>query len=119
MRQSGKVSAMKHEDFNVKENGFVGHLAQPDNGGERAVIVTMGGEKSILPGVKIAERFADYGFIGLAVSLFGAEGIPASPDRIPLEMLESAVRYLKEKKKVSSVSTYGQSMGSIFAALTA
>lgn len=29
-------------------------------------------EKSILPGIKIAERFADFGICGLAVSLFGA-----------------------------------------------
>ena len=57
-------------DFIMKENGFVGHLAEPDSGGEKAVFVIMGGEQSILPGIKIAERFADYGFIGLAVQHF-------------------------------------------------
>lgn len=110
---------MKRENFTVEEHGFCGHLAEPDEGASKAVIVIMGGEKGLLPGRMIAERFADYGFIGLAVSLFGAEGLPDSPDQVPLELLEHAVEYLKEVKKVSSVSTYGQSMGSIFAVLTA
>lgn len=110
---------MKRMDFNKKEHGFVGHLAEPEQAGDKAVIVIMGGEQSILPGIKIAERFADYGFIGLAVSLYGAEGLPESPDRCPLEMFESAVNYLRSEKKIAHISTYGQSMGSIFAALTA
>lgn len=114
-----KGSGMKQENFTVKEYGFCGHLAEPDEGANKAVIVIMGGEKGLLPGRMIAERFADYGFMGLAVSLFGAEGLPDSPDQVPLELLENAVKFLKEVKKVSSVSAYGQSMGSIFAVLTA
>ena len=39
---------MRHEDFNYKQHGFVGHLAEPDNGSDRAVIIVMGGEQSIL-----------------------------------------------------------------------
>jgi hypothetical protein len=63
---------MKHEDFSMRADGFVGHSAEPDGGSDRAVIIIMGGEQSILPGIKFAERFADYGITGLAVSLFGA-----------------------------------------------
>ena len=110
---------MKYIDFNMKEHGFVGHLAEPERGSDKAVIVIMGGEQSILPGIKIAERFADYGLIGLSVSLFGAEGLPDSPDRCPLEMFESAVNYLKSERNIAHISTYGQSMGSIFAVLVA
>ena len=110
---------MRHENFNIYEHGFVGHLAEPDAGSDRAVIIVMGGEQSLLPGVKFAERFADFGITGLAVSLFGAEGLPASPDRIPLELIEAAVKYLREEKKILHLSIYGQSMGSIFAALAA
>lgn len=32
---------MKHEDFNYKEHGFVGHLTEPDGGSDKAVIVIM------------------------------------------------------------------------------
>lgn len=35
---------MKYEDFNWKEHGFVGHLAEPDGGSDKAVLVIMGGE---------------------------------------------------------------------------
>ena len=110
---------MKHEDFNFTQNGFAGHLAEPDEGSDRAVIVIMGGEQSLLPGIKFAERFADYGITGLAVSLFGTEGLPDSPDRIPLDMFLPAVRHLREKKQIEHISVYGQSMGSIFAVLAA
>ena len=110
---------MKHEDFNFKQHDFVGHLAEPDAGSDRAVIVIMGGEQSLLPGIKFAERFADYGITGLAVSLFGAEGLPDTPNQIPLEMFLPAVRYLREHKRIGHISVYGQSMGSIFAILVA
>ena len=32
---------MIHENFNFKEHGFAGHLAEPDGGSDRAVIVVM------------------------------------------------------------------------------
>lgn len=110
---------MKHKNFNMREHGFVGHLAEPDSGSDCAVIVIMGGEQSLLPGKKFAERFADYGITGLSVSLFGAEGLPCSPDQVPLDMFIPAVNYLKEKKHIEHISVYGQSMGSIFAVLVA
>ena len=91
---------MKHENFNFKQHGFVGHLAEPDAGSDRAVIVIMGGEQSLLPGIKFAERFADYGIMGLAVSLFGADGIPDAPNQIPLDMFLPAVSYLRSKKHI-------------------
>ena len=110
---------MKHRDFNMAEHGFVGHMAEPDGGSDKAVIIVMGGEQSLLPGIKFAERFADYGIIGLSVSLFGAEGLPDSPDQIPVDMFVPATVFLKDEKKIKHISIYGQSMGSIFAVLAA
>ena len=55
---------LKYKNFNMKDDGFVGHLAEPEQASDKAVIVIMGGEQSLLPGIKIAERFGDYGFIG-------------------------------------------------------
>ena len=110
---------MKYMDFTMKKDGFVGHMAEPDGGSDRAVIIIMGGEQSLLPGIKFAERFADYGITGLAVSLFGAEGLPDSPSAIPIDMFLPAAEYLREQKQICHVSVYGQSMGSIFAVMVA
>lgn len=41
---------LKHINFNMKEHGFVGHLAEPEQTNGKAVIVIMGGEQSFLPG---------------------------------------------------------------------
>ena len=109
---------MIYTDFNINEHGFAGHMAEPDGSSDRAVIIVMGGEQSLLPGIKFAERFADYGITGLAVSLFGAEGLPDSPNAIPLDMFIPAVDILKQKG-IDHLSIYGQSMGSIFAVLAA
>ena len=102
---------LKHINFNMKEHGLVGHLAEPEQTNGKAVIVIMGGEQSFLPGIKIAsrfpcksaERFADYGFTGLAVSLFGAEGLPDTPDRCPLEM--KGFKILQNRKRFAQ--SYG------------
>jgi dienelactone hydrolase len=67
---------MRYLHFTVAADGFTGHIAEPEAKAAQAVIIVMGGEKSLLPGIKIAERFADYGIAGLAVSLFGADGLP-------------------------------------------
>ena len=101
-----EVKIMKHADFNFHQHGFVGHLAEPDAGSDRAVIVIMGGEQSLLPGIKLAERFADYGITGLAVSMFGADGIPDAPNQIPLDMFLPAVNYLKIKKRIEHIRQY-------------
>jgi esterase/lipase len=110
---------MRYLQFTVAADGFTGHMAEPEEKAVQAVIIVMGGEKSFLPGIKIAERFADYGIAGLAVSLFGADGLPKGPDRIPIDMFEPAVRYLKETRKFAKVSIYGISMGSVASALAA
>lgn len=39
---------VKYEHFNMREHGFVGHLAEPDTGSDKAVIVIMGGEQSLI-----------------------------------------------------------------------
>lgn len=110
---------LKHKSFSMEKDGFVGHLAETDENSDTAVIVIMGGEKSVLPAIKVAERFAEYGIVGLAVSLYDAEGLPKSVDRIPLDMFKCAISYLKNELKIKKVSIYGMSMGSLFAAMTA
>ena len=111
---------MIYTDFSMDKDGFVGHMVEPEkNNTNHVVIVIMGGEKSIVSGIKVSERFADFGIIGISISLFGAEGLPKDVDRIPLEMFEPVIKYLKNVKKVKSISVYGLSMGTVYAALVA
>lgn len=107
---------MNRINYNMKEHGFVGHLSVPEQNTKHGVIVIMGGEQSLLPGTLIADRFADYGIAALAVSLFGAEGLPEGADQIPLDMFIPAIKVLKDMG-CTDISSYGMSMGSIFAAL--
>lgn len=103
-------------DYNMKEHGFVGHLSLPQKETTHGVLVIMGGEQSLFPGTIIADKFADHGIMALAVSLFGAEGLPAGAVQIPIDMFIPAVQVLRDSG-CKSISTYGMSMGSIFAAL--
>lgn len=107
---------MNRIDYNMKQHGFVGHLSLPQKETTYGVIVIMGGEQSLLPGKIIADKFADYGIMALAVSLFGAEGLPVGANQIPIDMFIPVVRVLRDKG-CKNISTYGMSMGSIFAAL--
>ena len=107
---------MNRINYNMNDHGFVGHLSVPEQNTKYGVIVIMGGEQSILPGTLIADRFADYGIIALAVSLFGAEGLSGGADQIQLDMFIPAINVLKDMG-CTNISTYGMSMGSIFAAL--
>ena len=107
---------MNRINYNMKEHGFVGHLSIPEQSTKYGVIVIMGGEQSVLPGTLIADRFADYGIVALAVSLFGAEGLSDGANQISLDMFIPALKVLKDMG-CTNISTYGMSMGSIFAAL--
>ena len=110
---------MKSQNYTLEIHGFTGHLVQPDRYKDTAVIVLSGSEKGLLPASRIAGRFAEYRHLSLAVSLFGTEGMPDGPDRVPLDVLEPAVKMLREFKGIQHVAVYGMSMGSLFALLAA
>lgn len=110
---------MKTQNFTLEIHGFTGHLVQPDRYKDTAVLVLTGNEKGLLPAARIAGRFAQYRHLSLAVPLCGADGMPEDPDRIPLDVLEPAVKFLREFKGIQYVAVYGASMGSLFALLAA
>lgn len=109
---------MKTKDYIMAKDGFVGHLYQPENQKDRAVVVILGGEQSLMPAKYVAQRFADYGIMAVTVALFGAEGLPEGVNLIPLEMAAKAVVELK-KRGAKQIAVYGMSMGSIAAAYAA
>lgn len=53
---------MRYEHFNMRDHGFAGHLAEPDRGSDRAVIIVMGGEQSQNP-LRIVFNEFEYGNI--------------------------------------------------------
>ena len=110
---------MQYRDFEEARDGFTGHLATPDGEHDRAVLIFTGGEKGMLPRIRIAESFADAGICGIAVSLFGAPGLPAGADQIPLEYAENAVSWVRKQGRYKVIAAYGMSMGTIFALLAA
>jgi len=112
---------MVFEEYMMERDGFSGCYAAPDDADKntKAVIVMSCEERGGFSGRMAAERFAEYGFAALAVNLSGVKGMPETPDRIPLEIFAPVIRILKEGKGFTSISTYGVSTGSVFAALAA
>ena len=110
---------MKAKRMELSTAGFCGYLAEPDKFNSRGIVVILGGEPVMVPFLKLgkmmAEYFAKRGYTACSVSLFGTEGLPDSPDQIPVEHTVNAIDYLKNVKKCSRVSVLGMSMGSIAA----
>ena len=110
---------MKAKRMELSTTGFCGYMAEPDKFTGRGIVVILGGESVMVPFLKLgkmmAEYFAKRGYTACSVSLFGAEGLPDSPNQIPVEHTVHAIDYLKNGKKCSRVSVLGMSMGSIAA----
>ena len=70
-------------------------------------------------GALFAPRFVQNGIAALVISLFGMEGLPENVDRLQADMMEKAMLYLRDFRKIPHLCVYGQSMGSIFALVTA
>ena len=114
---------MKANKAELITHGFSGYLAVPYHPAGRGIVIILGGESVMMPLLKpgkwLAEYMAKKGFTAVSVSLFGAEGLPDSPDRIPLEYAVNAAEYLKKQMHCSRISVFGMSMGSIAALGTA
>lgn len=106
------------KDYVMAEDGFTGHLYQPEGHKDRAVLVILGGEQSLMPARYIAQRFADYGIMAVTVALFGAKGLPKAVNLIPLDIMVKAVEALKARG-AKKIAAYGMSMGSMAAAYAA
>ena len=109
--------------MSLTDYGFSGFAARGYLLSQHGVVIILGGESVILPFLKagkaMVKEFAGEGFSAVSVSLFGAEGLPDSPDQIPLEYALDAVDYLKKVEKCTRISVFGMSMGSIVALGTA
>lgn len=109
--------------ISVIDHGFSGFAAKGRLSSQHGVVIILGGESVVLPFLKagkaMAKKFAEEGFFAVSVSLFGAKGLPDSPDQVPLEYALAAVDYVKKVEKCTRISVFGMSMGSIVALGTA
>ncbi len=104
----------------VRANGLVGVFYQPP-GSERhpAVIVLSGSGGGVPPASGHAGGLASRGYAVLALAYFGAEGLPRSLSRIPLEYFGKALDWLAAQPAVdpTRIGVLGTSRGGELALL--
>jgi len=110
---------MKIIETHLKQDGFRGQLFDPENGTSKAVIILMGGEGKIISAKLLAEKLSNYGIAALALYYWNGEDLPPVLSDIPLEMVESAVDFLKKYNGgFKKIGTYGISFGSVIALMS-
>jgi dienelactone hydrolase len=77
----------------VGENGLVGVLYEPDDGGTHPGVLVLGGSEGGLH-EDDAALLAGHGFAALALAYFGAPGLPDDLVEIPLEYVGTALEWL-------------------------
>jgi hypothetical protein len=108
-----------HNLTSVEIDGFMGRLYTPENVSKKSVIVITGGDGGIKNAEYIAERFAERGINALAVAYFKIKGVKRDLNEVPVEYIEKAISYLKEKTSSEKVAIYGISKGGELSLLSA
>ncbi|MDR1003044.1 MAG: hypothetical protein LBL82_07245 [Oscillospiraceae bacterium] len=108
-----------HKLTSVKKEGFMGRLYTPDTPSKKSVVVMTGGDGGIKNADYIAQCFAEKGINALSLAYFGISGVQKNLIEVPLECIESAVSYLKEKTQCGAVALYGLSKGAELSLLSA
>ena len=105
----------------VSEAGLVGILFRPLSTPAPGVIVLGGSEGGIARAAELAAVLASHNFAALALAYFGMNGLPQCLLEIPLEYVESAVRWLVAHPKVcgEGIGAIGCSRGGELALLLA
>ncbi|GAA1308280.1 acyl-CoA thioesterase/bile acid-CoA:amino acid N-acyltransferase family protein [Saccharothrix xinjiangensis] len=80
----------------VREDGLVGVLFEPVDGGPHPGVVVLGGSEGGLHELDAA-LLAGHGFAALALAYFGVEGVPADLVEIPLEYFAPALDLLGDR----------------------
>lgn len=104
----------------VNEAGLVGEFYLPVGTGGRIPVITLGGSEGGVGAAQMqARRLASMGQPALALGYFGAPGLPAKLEEIPLEYFERAFRYLDRQPSVrqGKVMVMGLSRGAELALL--
>ena len=103
---------------NVKQNGFEGILL-PGNGSKEKVIIVMSGSNGGMNLTKqCAEFYSRNGIPALALALFATKGTTPFLDRVPVEYVENAIKWLHEQG-YQKIGVDGMSKGSEMALVAA
>ncbi len=109
-------SGLRH--IAVRANGLVGILVVPDTIRPYPGVLRLGGAEG---GVNTsdADTIASGGYAVLALAYFGAEGLPADLEEVPLEYFGKAIAWMKESRNIDSshLGIVGVSRGSTLALL--
>lgn len=96
----------------IAEDGLVGTVFRPADGGPRPVIIVLNGSGGGIPRQRAA-LYAAHGYTAFALGYFKAPGLPAHISRTPLEYFERALRWTRATLDPAGgfVAVTGQSRG--------
>ena len=101
--------------YDILRDSWQGRLFyEEDKNKKPAIIVLSGSDGGIEKAQNIAMMLSNHGFVTLAISYFGMNNQKSSLDRIPLENIEEALKYIQKLTFVDSakIGIYGRSKGS-------
>lgn len=85
----------------VRDNGLVAKLYEPDKGGPHPGVIVLGGSEG---GIRSAEALAallsSHGYAALAVAYFGMEGLPNRLVAIPIDSLKKAIDWMGARSTI-------------------
>lgn len=98
----------------VSENGLVAAFMTPMFAGPHPAIIVLGGSEGGTAFVRsLGRQFAQEGYAVLALSYFGATGLPATAEEVPLEYFDNAIEWLARQPQVDPerIGIFGVSKG--------
>ncbi|MFT3726275.1 MAG: acyl-CoA thioester hydrolase/BAAT C-terminal domain-containing protein [Terricaulis sp.] len=106
-------TATAYQTRDVRENGLVGIYFSNGRQHGPALLVLGGSEGGIEGARAMGAAFAAQGYSVLALAYFGAEGLPANMQEVPLEYFDTAVDWLARQPEVdpARMGIYGVSKG--------
>ncbi len=99
LRRMAYIQGVSKQTVNV--NGLVGEFYFPSGKRSNPALLILGGSEGGLATSDLAAYMASQGYAALSLAYFRAEGLPQSLRRIPLEYLETGVKWLEEQKTVN------------------
>ena len=96
----------------IDDAGIIGFLCEPGDRRPHRGVIVLGGSEGGCPRSDAA-HFASRGFTALALAYFGAKGVPATLQNIPVEYFFTAVRWMRARREVDRgpVALFGASRG--------